>query len=138
MKTVIIESPLQGGTEREADNIAYARRCMADSLARGEAPFASHLLYPQVLDDTNYEQRARGIEAGLVIGRLLDLRAVYIDRGITLGMCEGLAEDAEIEVRTFCARGGNLPTLDRSRTLTYDEALAQCPGVADYLVPGEV
>ena len=45
---VIIESPFKGNTPaEEAENIAYAKEVMRDSLYRGEAPFASHLLYPQ-------------------------------------------------------------------------------------------
>lgn len=50
MRMVIVESPYAGDIER---NVAYARACIADCLKRGEAPFASHLLYtqPGVLDD---------------------------------------------------------------------------------------
>ena len=48
---VIIESPFKGNTPaEEAENIAYAKEVMRDSLYRGEAPFASHLLYPQMLE----------------------------------------------------------------------------------------
>jgi hypothetical protein len=51
MKKVIIESPFAGDVKK---NIEYARKCMRDSLLRGEAPLASHLLYTQdgILDDT--------------------------------------------------------------------------------------
>ena len=50
MELVVLESPFAGNVEM---NIHYARACMADCLARGEAPFASHLLYtqPGILDD---------------------------------------------------------------------------------------
>lgn len=67
MKLVVIESPFAGDV---AKNETYARRALADSLARGEAPLASHLLYtqPGVLDDTDYVQRERGISAGLAWG----------------------------------------------------------------------
>ena len=51
---VIIESPYSPGSP---ENIEYARRCLFDSLLRGESPFASHLLYTQVLDDTDSKQR---------------------------------------------------------------------------------
>lgn len=62
MRLVIIESPYAGNVEL---NTAYARACLRDSLARGEAPIASHLLYTQVLDDTKPEERAQAIAAGL-------------------------------------------------------------------------
>ena len=61
---VIIESPFKGRTpEEEAENIEYARKAMRDSLYRGEPPFASHLLYPQMLDDADEDERRMGIEA---------------------------------------------------------------------------
>ena len=51
MRLVIVESPYAGDIET---NVKYARRCVKDSLMRGEAPIASHLLYTQegILDDT--------------------------------------------------------------------------------------
>ncbi len=88
---VIIESPFKGNTPaEEAENIAYAKEVMRDSLYRGEAPFASHLLYPQMLDDANKHERRMGIEAGLLIGRLADRTVVYTDRGISPGMKQGI------------------------------------------------
>ena len=86
---VILESPFAGDLEA---NLAYARACMADCLKRGEAPFASHLLYTQdgVLDDTIPEERERGIHAGLVWGDVADKVVVYTDRGISTGMQYGI------------------------------------------------
>lgn len=71
MKRVIIESPYAGDIER---NTEYARRCLKDSLDRGEVPLASHLLYPQVLDEDDPEQRKQGIQAGYA----------WMDRGIPM------------------------------------------------------
>lgn len=94
MKRVIIESPFKA-TERysEQSNIQYARAAMADSLARGEAPFASHLLYTQrgILDDIDPAERLWGIEAGLAWDDAADLVAVYTDRGVSEGMKYGIA-----------------------------------------------
>lgn len=86
---VFIESPYAGDV---AANIKYARACLADSLRKGEAPFASHLLYTQdgVLDDTKPEERSLGIAAGQEFLACCDLSAVYIDRGITDGMRLGI------------------------------------------------
>lgn len=104
MKLVIIESPYAGNV---SDNAAYARACMYDCLIRGEAPFASHLLYTQkgVLDDVDPAQRRLGIEAGLLWGARADLTAVYADLGISQGMEQGIkAADAArrpIEFRTL-------------------------------------
>lgn len=89
MPLVIIESPYAGDVEA---NVAYARRCMADSLRRGEAPYCSHLLFtqPGILDDTVPAERTLGIAAGLEWGKQADLTAVYIDRGISSGMQQGI------------------------------------------------
>jgi hypothetical protein len=70
--------------------LLYARVCMADCLNRGEAPFASHLLYTQVLDDVQPDHRAMGIEAGLAWGALADATVVYDDFGISEGMKLGI------------------------------------------------
>lgn len=97
---VIIESPLAGDYQ---GNQAYARACLLDSLKRREAPLASHLLYPQVLDDLNPGERTTGIEAGLAWGRVADLTAVYTDRGISAGMNLGI-ERAKQEGRRVVFR----------------------------------
>lgn len=93
MRRVIVESPFAGvDDEQRAKNLQYARAAMHDCLVRGEAPFASHLLYtqPGVLDDELADERALGIEAGLVWGHLADVTVVYTDRGISGGMQQGI------------------------------------------------
>lgn len=108
MKLVVIESPFRAETSAETEaNVAYARACMADSIARGEAPIASHLLYtqPGILDDAIAAERARGIEAGLAWGRHAELTAVYVDRGWSEGMRAGvnraLSEGRPVEKRSL-------------------------------------
>lgn len=83
---VIIESPYAGDVE---ENIAYARKCVADSVHRGEAPICSHLLFPQLLDDNVPAERQEGIEAGLAWYRVADKCVVYADRGYSKGMAQG-------------------------------------------------
>lgn len=86
---VIIESPYAGDIE---ENIKYARKCLRDSIMRGEVPFASHLLYTQdgVLNDLDPAERALGIELGLAFGDVAGITAVYIDLGISDGMKYGI------------------------------------------------
>lgn len=88
---VIVESPLRGqlGTPEEYErNRIYARRAMRDSLLRGEAPFASHLLYAQagILDDGVPEERRTGIDAGLAWASVAKYRVFYVDYGWSEGM----------------------------------------------------
>ncbi len=93
IRLVILESPYRGSTkEVTAENIAYAKKAVHDSLERGEAPIASHLLYTQegILDDSVPKERTWGIEAGLAWTRVVEACVVYIDRGISPGMCSGI------------------------------------------------
>ena len=143
MLTVIIETPYRhasaitklvdpldpGHVHR---NVLYARRAMLDSLRRGEAPFLSHLLYTIVLDDDDPEQRRLGMAAGFTLGARLERTVVYIDRGISGGMADGIREamarSRPIEFRTFDG-------LDEgpSRTLSWSEACAMSPHVSALL-----
>ena len=90
MIRVLVESPFAGDVE---ENIRYARKCMADCFQRGEAPFASHLLYtqPGILNDAIPEERKLGIDAGLIWGSMAEKTVVYVDRGISSGMKYGIA-----------------------------------------------
>lgn len=110
-RRVILESPFAGHRER---NLAYARRCLLDSLRRGEAPIASHLLYTQegVLDDDRPDERHLGIEAGLAWGAVADATVVYTDLGISAGMRLGMeraaAEGRPVEVRMLDRDGDQI------------------------------
>src|ERR1700758_526067 len=90
MRLVIIESPYAGDISA---NVEYARACVRDSLSRGEAPIASHLLYtqPGVLRDDVPHERLWGIDAGLAWGAVAEATVVYTDHGISRGMEYGIA-----------------------------------------------
>lgn len=97
MRRVAIESPYGSkDAETVARNKAYAMAAMCDCLARGESPYASHLLLTQVLDDNDPQQRNLGIEAGLEWASKADVRAVYGDLGLTPGMEKGVAHAKSI------------------------------------------
>jgi hypothetical protein len=97
---VVIESPYAGDTVLHVD---YARAALKDSLARGEAPIASHLLLTQVLHDDDPAQRQLGIEAGTSWIAQADLVVFYEDLGCSSGMMAASAEahrtGTPIEVR---------------------------------------
>lgn len=87
MIRVTVESPLAAPTpEGFRRNVRYAQLCVLDSLKRGEAPYASHLLYPQVFDDLDEDQRRIGMTAGHEWIKQADLVALYIDLGVSKGM----------------------------------------------------
>lgn len=102
MKRVVIESPLSGDFAR---NIRYARLCAIDCLRRGTAPYASHLLYTQILDDARPEDRKLGMEAGFAWNGAAELAAVYTDLGVSGGMRAGIAvhekRGTPVEYRTL-------------------------------------
>lgn len=100
MKLVILESPYAGQSKwklialiQRMLNRRYARKCVRDSLARGEAPIASHLLYtqPGILRDEVPEERMWGIDAGLAWGAKAEATVLYVDLGISRGMKYGIA-----------------------------------------------
>lgn len=93
MRFVVIESPYAGDV---AANEAYAREAMLDCFNRGEAPFASHLLYTQVLDDAMPQQRKAGIDAGFEIEQYAEAVVVYTDLGISRGMQLGIERANEL------------------------------------------
>jgi hypothetical protein len=100
MRLVIVESPYAGSSKNPVvaffqrwANRRYARKCVRDSLSRGEAPIASHLLYtqPGILCDEVASERQWGIDAGLAWRRVAEASVVYTDRGYTKGMDYGVA-----------------------------------------------
>lgn len=101
MRLIVIESPFAGDV---ALNTRYARACLLDSLHRGEAPIASHLLHTQVLDDSAPLDRRAGIKAGLAWHRVADAVVFYTDLGMSLGMRDALEsahkQGCSIEYRT--------------------------------------
>ncbi len=105
-----VQSPFRGN--REA-NLDFALRCLRDCLDRGEAPIASHLLYPRVLDDDDDEQRALGIAAGHAWISVADLVAVYDDLGYSPGMQAGVTAAYVAGLRKLTAAAVSTPTHPR-------------------------
>lgn len=109
-KLVVIESPYAANSiEESRRNADYLRKAMRHSIFHGEAPFASHMIYTQVLDDKIAGERATGIEMGFAWGENADLIAIYTDLGITDGMRRGIAHyeslGIPIEYRTVPIEG---------------------------------
>jgi len=106
MKLVIIESPYYSPDREEMGrNIDYALDCLRDSLGRNEAPFASHLLYTRVLDDSKVTERRLGLSAALRWIPQASSTAVYIDRGVSAGMRIGIQHAAYTAVQIRSIRG---------------------------------
>lgn len=73
-------------------NKKFTLACMRDCFLRGEAPYASHVIYAQthILDDFIASERALGMHAGFLWGDLALKTVVYTDLGISTGMQMGI------------------------------------------------
>lgn len=90
-KRVIIESPYRATPYyTEEQHRLYLLHCMEDSIKRGEAPFASHLLLPEILDDDCIVERSVGIRCGYAWGIHAHAIAVYQDFGLSQGMRDAI------------------------------------------------
>jgi hypothetical protein len=93
MRCVIIESPYAASAQHTvAEHEAYARACLLDSLQRGEAPLASHLLYTCVLN-----------RAGFAWRKFAEETIFYVDLGWSEGMKYAFMD----------CRGRGFPTSER-------------------------
>jgi hypothetical protein len=64
MKIIYVASPYAGDIQR---NTAFAKKACRHVLEQGHAFFAPHLLYPQLLDDTDPQERQAGLDMGLAM-----------------------------------------------------------------------
>jgi len=78
MKRVYICSPYAGDVESNTERAQWLCR---EAIKDGCAPYAPHLLYPQIIDD-----RQAGIVCGLAYLDLCDELWVYANDGISTGM----------------------------------------------------
>lgn len=100
MKRVYLESPYappasmapmsEPWLERRNEHVRYAHAAIRDSLRRGEAPIASHVLYTTALNDRKPDEREKGIQAGFSWALHAQAWVVYVDFGVSRGMWEGL------------------------------------------------
>ena len=97
MKLVIIESPYGQNPELFTKYLAL---CIQDTLARGEAAYASVPIYAltRALDDLKPEERATGIAAGLEWYSVAEGCVAYVDHGISAGMREGITAARSLNV----------------------------------------
>ena len=85
-RAVVIESPFKD----EPMALHYLGECVKDSIARNEAPIASHGFYTRWLDDADPNQRTQGIDCQLALIRATKTAIFYTDLGISKGMQEAL------------------------------------------------
>lgn len=84
---VIVESPFAGDMEA---NRLYAIRACVDCLRRGEVPYASHLFFPQFLNELEPAERELGLTAGYAMWKCATAIVLYCDRGKSSGMLRAI------------------------------------------------
>jgi len=88
VKRVFICSPYAGAVE---ENVELARKLCRKAIEAGHAPFAPHLHYPGIVDDSNADERAVGISCGLRFMAACDEVWAYIGQGRSAGMIQEIA-----------------------------------------------
>ena len=94
MKLIYVASPYAGGIEQ---NTKYAQRACRHVMNEGHAFFAPHLLYPQLLEDSNPQERQLGLDMGLAMLPRCDELWCYGDH-ISLGMHLEIEEAVRIGI----------------------------------------
>lgn len=85
---VYIASPFAGDTER---NTERARGYCRLAVSKGCIPLAPHLLYPQFMEDEDWQERELGIQFALILLGKCDELWVFGDR-ISQGMAREIAQ----------------------------------------------
>ncbi len=87
MKKVYVVSRYAGDVQANTKAaVTYCRRVIDE----GYMPIASHLLYPQILDDNDLVQRGLGLTFGLELLKLCD--EVWVFGSVSLGMAMEIEE----------------------------------------------
>lgn len=94
MKLIYVASPYAGDIEQ---NTEFARKACRHVMNEGHAFFAPHLLYPQLLDDSNPQERQAGLDMGLAMLLRCDELWCYGDR-ISHGMHLEIEEAVRIGI----------------------------------------
>jgi hypothetical protein len=98
-KIVIVESPYFNLDKTEVKrNVEYAQAACRDCYNRGEIPFASHLFFPQFLQDEGLE-RQFGIRAGYLFWTVANMITFYIDRGWSDGMKAAMERAVDMRIK---------------------------------------
>ncbi len=91
MKKVYVVSRYAGDVQA---NVKAAVNFCRKVIDAGYMPIASHLLYPQMLDDSNPAQRSLGLTFGLELLKLCD--EVWVFGSVSLGMLIEIEEAKQL------------------------------------------
>ncbi len=93
MTPCIIESPFRGTNRAEEQrNRAYLDKLIRRCVQLGYTPYASHKMLTDALDDSDPDERERGIKSGLAMSveLLCGFGQTIVIFGVDYGMSEGM------------------------------------------------
>ena len=93
-RKIYVASKYAGDVEK---NTAFAVHCCRRVIDDGCMPIASHLLYPQMLDDNNPDEREMGLMFGLALLAVCD--EVWVFGEISAGVAREVAEAKKLKKR---------------------------------------
>ena len=93
-RKIYVASKYAGDVER---NTAFAVNCCRRVIDDGCMPIASHLLYPQMLDDNNPDEREMGLMFGLALLAVCD--EVWVFGEVSAGVAREVAEAKRLKKR---------------------------------------
>lgn len=96
MKKIYVASPYAGDIEKNTD---FAKDACRFVLEQGHAFFCPHLLYPNVLDEHNPNERQLGLDMGIAMLEICDELWCFGDR-ISHGMMMEISEAEKLNIPT--------------------------------------
>ena len=96
MKIIYVASPYAGDIEK---NTEFAKTACRFVMNEGHAFFCPHLLYPNILDEQNPEQRQLGLDMGLAMLQSSDELWCFGDH-ISHGMMNEIEEAKRLSLPT--------------------------------------
>lgn len=114
---VVIESPYSGDIE---GNTAYLHRALRHSIDSGENPYASHRMFPGILDEYKEHERELGMRLGYGWAKHAEAFIFYMDRGFSDGMKRAMMVYAKFDnpiIARWIDRPGDHKELGEYKTL---------------------
>ena len=93
-RKIYVASKYAGDVEK---NTAFAVNCCRRVIDDGCMPIASHLLYPQMLDDNNPDEREMGLMFGLALLAVCD--EIWVFGEVSSGVAREVAEAKRLKKR---------------------------------------
>ena len=93
-RKIYVASKYAGDVER---NTAFAVNCCRRVIDEGCMPIASHLLYPQMLDDNNPDEREMGLMFGLALLAVCD--EIWVFGEVSARVAREVAEAKRLKKR---------------------------------------